>query len=139
MLLYALVSFLWDLLFQEKSIFERTKLSVFRFARKIPFVKSIIKGKLKEPLTVIFSRFLISNGIEDIEKSMFKHAPKTKFAALPAKPMAADKLVSLLADDYQSCGDPAGRHKSGKVISIPFVSILSADALRITGSLFFFQ
>ncbi len=52
-LLYITVTFVLDLLFQEKPLFTRIKLGTFRFVRKLPFVNGIIKNQLKEPMKVL--------------------------------------------------------------------------------------
>lgn len=52
-LLFIFISAVYDLLFQEKPIFQRIKLSTFRFLRKIPMFRAFVKGKLEKPLQVI--------------------------------------------------------------------------------------
>lgn len=107
-LLYILVAKLWGLLFAEKPLFQRAKLFVFRNARKLPFVAGMIKKQMKGPL-------------EDIENSMFKHTPASKFKELPAKGMEEASMLKLLKEDYQPCGNPVARHQSGKVSGTIYV------------------
>jgi hypothetical protein len=54
-LFYIVISAILDFLFQEQSLFVRSKLALFRFLRKIPAFRNYVEGKLREPLAVGFA------------------------------------------------------------------------------------
>lgn len=114
-LFYIIVSSLLDFLFQEQSLWARTKLTFFRYARKIPFVQKIISDKLREPLAVNLIMLSIYLFPQDIQHGMFKHAPPKRFPKLPQHGLPSQDLLQLLKKDYEHCGDPIKRLKEGKV------------------------
>eukprot|EP00052_Salpingoeca_macrocollata_P013441 m.104962 g.104962 ORF g.104962 m.104962 type:complete len:607 (-) comp18914_c0_seq1:80-1900(-) len=106
--LYIVLSALWEFLFQEESLWQRSKKSFFSFVKSLPVVRGIVQREMKKYEAMV-------------ERDMLKPMPGVQpHLRLPTRGTCPKELRAMLTKLGEQ-GAPAARVKEGRVSGTIYV------------------